>query len=97
MKMYRCSLTGFFSNNEGQLQYDENNTVILNINVHDNLTGPELASALMGNIFSPSKPMGAFPLHTYRVGEYRDDYDNNDYSYIFYKKRRPPSSRTLIE
>lgn len=89
MKMYRCSLTGFFSNNNGQMQYDENNTVILNINVPDNLTGPELASSLMGSIFSPREPMGAFPLHTYRVGEYWSDESNNEYSYIFYKKDDP--------
>lgn len=89
MKMYRCSLTGFFSNNNGQMQYDENNTVILNINVPDYLNGPELASSLMGDIFSPREPMGAFPLHTYRVGEYWSDESNNEYSYIFYKKDDP--------
>lgn len=87
MKMYRCSLTGFFSNVNGQMVYDENKTVILNINVPDYILGSGVAISLMGKIFSPPQPMGLFPLHTHRVGDYR--YEGDESYYVFYKKDDP--------
>ncbi len=89
MNMYRCSLTGFFSNNNGQMVYDKNKTVILNIDVpYQFSTAGGLANHLMVEIFNPREPVGDLPLRAGRMG--RTVYDKNlNGFFTFYKKDDP--------
>lgn len=86
--MYRCSLTGFFSNTNGAMVYDENKTVILNINTPDNLTGAGLAGYFMGKLFSPREPIGDLPVRVHWVGEIRAD-SNDTVAFAFCQKNDP--------
>ena len=89
MKMYRCSLTGFFSNADGQMAYDENKTVILNIKEPMlESTSAELAGYFMEKLFSPREPIGDLPLHAHRVGDIAFD-ESRTGVFTFYKKNDP--------
>lgn len=87
--MYRCSLTGFFSNTNGAMVYDENKTVILNINTPDHLTGVELAGYFMGKLFYPREPIDDLPLRVYLVGEIH--VDSNDTAVFAFSQKNDPA------
>lgn len=88
MKMYRCSLTGFFSNVNDKMVYDENKTVILNILFpYEFETDGTLAVGLMYEIFVPHEPSENFPLRVHRMGGLSEE---NEYDvFSFYKKDDP--------
>ena len=92
--MYRCSLTGFFSNTNGAIVYDENKTVILNINTPDYLTGAGLARYFMGKLFSPRKPIGDLPVSVHWVGEIRAD--SNDTAVFAFCQKNDPALISLL-
>lgn len=97
MKMYRCSLTGFFSNVNDKMVYDENKTVILNIPFpYEFETDGNLAVSLMYEIFMPYEPLENLPLRVHRVGGLSFE-ENEDGVFAFYEKDDPILTDMLNE
>ena len=97
MKIYRCSLTGFFSNVNNKMVYDENKTVILNIPLpYEFESDGNLADTLMREIFVPYEPSENFPLRVHRVGDLSFE-ENEQAIFMFYKKDDPMLTDMLNE